>query len=179
PMYQSGYLCADILTSGTVPESINIILIEWDKKGVSDPTISPRIGFFDYINEKYPGCTMNNVFIDPKDTQMIYSTLDNMFDTIPSKYLVMFNSRIHLVAEYLRDRNIRDCRVVGFDVLEKNLAAVREGYVQMLIAQHSDQQASAAINSIIETAVLRRPLARRDNFTQMDLLNKYNCDYYL
>ncbi|MCM1178271.1 MAG: LacI family transcriptional regulator [Clostridium sp.] len=179
PMYQSGYLCADILTSGTVPESINMIRIERDKKGLSDPTVTRRTGFCDYINERFPECVLNNVFIDPKDRNMICSTLDNMFETTPSSHIVMFNSRIHLVTDYLRDRGIHDCRVVGFDVLEKNLAAVRDGYVQMLIAQHTDQQASAAINSIIESAVLHRPLAKRDNFTQMDILNRYNCDYYL
>lgn len=179
PMYQSGYLCADILTSGIAPGNVNIIRIERDKKGHSDPTVTRRTGFCDYINEKFPECVINNVFIDPKDRKMIHCTLDNMFKTMPSRYLVMFNSRIHLVADYLRERHIRECRVIGFDVLEKNIAAVRDGYVQMLIAQHSDQQASAAINSIIETAVLRRPLSKRDNFTQMDLLNLYNCDYYL
>lgn len=91
----------------------------------------------------------------------------------------MFNSRIHLVADYLKERNIRTCRVVGFDVLEKNLSFLRDGLIQVLIAQHSDQQPANAISAIVETAVMQRPLARKDYFTQMDILTRYNCDYYL
>lgn len=179
PMYQSGYLCADLLTSGNVPGNINVIRIARDKRGLSDPTIARRTGFCDYIDEHFPECTINNIFINPKDKDMIYNELDNMFLRLPSKYIVMFNSRIHLVADYLRCRKINDCRVIGFDVLDQNLAALRDGYVNALIAQRSDQQAAAAINSIIESAVLYRPIPKRDNFTQMDILTKYNCDYYL
>ncbi len=177
-MYQSGYLCADILTGGMDTDRINIIRIARDKEGLSDPTYMRRTGFKDYIREHCPGCEINNVFIDPKDSDSIYDTLDNMFAASPSKNIVMFNSRIHLVTDYLRQRNIAGCRVVGFDVLERNLSAMREGYVQFLIAQHSDQQAVDAINSIVETAILRRPLQKRDNFTPMDILNRLNCDYY-
>ncbi len=177
-MYQSGYLCADILTGGMDTDRINIIRIARDKEGLSDPTYMRRAGFKDYISEHCPGCEINNVFIDPKDSDSIYDTLDNMFADSPSKNIVMFNSRIHLVTDYLRQRNIAGCRVVGFDVLERNLSAMREGYVQFLIAQHSDQQAVDAINSIVETAILRRPLQKRDNFTPMDILNRLNCDYY-
>ena len=179
PMYQSGYLCADILTLGAPVSSVNVIRIARDKKGLSDPTLTRRTGFVDYISEHFPDCEIRNVFLDPKDRDMRFEVLDRMFDEMPSEHLVMFNSRIHLVAEYLKERNIRGCRVIGFDVLEKNLSALRDGYVQALIAQHSDQQATAAIDAIIETAVLHRPLSKRDNFTQMDILNRYNCDYYL
>lgn len=179
PMYQSGYLCADILTMGAPVPSVNIIRVARDKKGLSDPTLTRRTGFVDYINEHFPDCEIRNVFIDPKDRGSRFEVLDRMFDESPSEHLVMFNSRIHLVADYLRERNVRSCRVVGFDVLGKNLAALRDGYVQALIAQHSDQQASAAIDSIVEVALLHRSLTKRDNFTQMDILNRYNCDYYL
>ena len=179
PMYQSGYLCADILTMGMPVRSVNIIRIARDKKGLSDPTLTRRTGFVDYIGEHFPDCEVRNVFIDPKDRDLRFEALDRMFGQMPADHLVMFNSRIHLVADYLRERGVHGCRVVGFDVLEKNLAALREGYVQALIAQHSDQQAAAAIDSIVEVSLLHRPLAKRDNFTQMDILNRYNCDYYL
>lgn len=181
PMYQSGYLCADILTEGKPADRVFIIRVVRDKKGLSDPTVTRRVGFCDYINERFPECEIVNVFIDPKDREGMYATLDEMFRTYPEdgKRIVMFNSRIHLVADYLKERNIRTCRVVGFDVLEKNLAFLRDGLIQVLIAQHSDQQPANAISAIVETAVMQRSLARKDYFTQMDILTRYNCDYYL
>ena len=181
PMYQSGYLCADLLTDGRDIRKVYIIRIARDKKGLSDPTVTRRTGFCDYMNGYYPEVAVENVFIDPKDRKAIFDRLDAMFenDPDPLKYIAMFNSRIYLVADYLRERNITTCRVVGFDVVERNLAAVRGGFVQILIAQHSDGQAFAAISAMTEWLLLGKVLPKKDNFTQMDILNRYNCDYYM
>lgn len=181
PMYQSGYLCADILTDGRDVRKVHVIRIERDKRGLSDPTITRRTGLVDYISEHYPDCRVENTFIDPKNTELRYRTLDKMFedDPDPDKYIVMCNSRVHFIADYLRDRGIRTCRVVGFDVLERNLYALRDGYVQALIAQHSDRQAASAITAITDYLILHEAPAKKDNYTQMDILNKYNCDYYI
>ena len=181
PMYQSGYLCADILTDGRPVDKIHVIRIERDKRGLSDPTITRRTGFLDYIAEHYPDCKVENTFLDPKDKASRYRVLDGLFagDPEPVKYIVMCNSRVHFVADYLRDRNIRTCRVVGFDVLERNLSALREGFVQALIAQHSDKQAAAAITAITDYLIMHTVPSKKDNYTQMDILNRYNCDYYL
>lgn len=181
PMYQSGYLCADMLTWGHPVKKVHVIRIARDKKGLSDPTVSRRVGFMDYMAENYPDCMVENVFINPKDPDDIRMKMDRLFeqDSDPVKYLTMFNSRIHLVASYLKERDVHSCRVVGFDVLEKNLEAMREGYVQVLIAQHSDLQAESAITAMADWLLIGKPLPKKDNYTQMDILNRYNCDYYL
>ena len=181
PMYQSGFLCADILTDGrNVPGKVFIVRIARDKKGLSDPTLMRRNGFKDYMAARYPGSEIVNVFINPKDRAAIDATLDEVFSGYnDEKFIVMFNSRVHLVADYIRRRGLKDCRVVGFDVLEKNMNALREGSVQLLIAQHTDSQTVAAVNALVDYILLGKPVAKKDNFTQMDILNRYNCEYYL
>jgi len=181
PMYQSGYLCADILTGGRdVPEKVYVVRIARDKMGLSDPTAARRAGFMDFMKEHYPDVQIDNVFIDPKDKSAIYTKLDQTVGTEKGKrFVVMFNSRIHLVADYLTDRGIHDCRVVGFDCLEKNIEALRSGTVQALVAQHTDRQAVEAVNSMADYLLMGKSVAKRDNFIQMDILNRYNCDYYL
>ena len=181
PMYQSGYLCADILTDGrNVPDKVFVIRIARDKKGLSDPTLTRRTGFKDYMAQYYPDTEIVNVFIDPKDRDAMDVSLDEVFaDYSGEKYIVMFNSRVHLVADYIRRRQLKDCRVVGFDVLEKNLISLRDSSIQLLIAQHTDSQTVAAVNALVDHILLGKPVARKDNYTQMDILNRYNCDYYL
>ena len=181
PMYQSGFLCANILTDGrNVPGKVFIVRIARDKKGLSDPTSMRRNGFKDYMAANHPGVEMVNVFINPKDRAAMDATLDEVFAGYEGeKYIVMFNSRVHLVADYISRRGLKDCRVVGFDVLEKNMKALREGSVQLLIAQHTDSQTVAAVNALVDYILLGKPVAKKDNFTQMDILNRYNCEYYL
>lgn len=181
PMYQSGYLCADILTDGRkVPERIYVVRIARDKKGLSDPTVVRRTGFVDYIGEHYPDTVIENVFIDPMDRDSIDATLDAVFkEVVGEKFIVMFNSRVHLVADYIRRKGLKDCRVVGYDVLDKNLSFLRSGQVQVLIAQHTDTQTVAAVNAMVDYLLMGKHPLKRDNYTQMDILNIYNCDYYM
>lgn len=180
PMFQSGYLCADIMADGRRLEKILVVRIERDKMGYSDPTVARRTGFMEYMAEHCPGTDIVNVFIDPKNPDDVRRKLDEAFAG-PSENMgvVMFNSRIHLVAEYIRERAFKGVRVVGFDALEKNLDALRSGQVQMLIAQHSDRQAAMAVNALVDNLIHGEPVHKKDNYTQMDILNRYNCDYYM
>lgn len=180
PSYQSGYLCADMLTIGRDVNKVYVIRILRDKKGLSDPSLMRRTGFVDYMKEHYPGAEIENVFIDPFDKKSREEVLDSVFLQAEGfKNIVMLNSRVHLVADYLRNRDIKDVRVVGFDALDRNIAALKNGHVHVLIAQHTDRQAVAALNAMVDYLILGINVPRKDNYTQMDILNRYNCDYYL
>ncbi|MBR5835934.1 MAG: substrate-binding domain-containing protein [Bacteroidales bacterium] len=180
PMFQSGYLCADILMNGSQAERLYVVRIERDKTGQSDPTAARRAGFMKYMAENYPQTEIINIFIDPKDKGSRHSRLDETLGQDKGrKLIVMFNSRIHLVAAYLKERGAEGCRVVGFDFLDRNVAALKEDLVQLLIAQHSDRQAASAVLSLTDKFVLGKDVVKKDNFTQMDILNKINCDYYM
>ena len=181
PMYESGYLCADILTGGrNIPHKVYVVRISRDKTGLSDPTAARRAGFMDFMSRHYPETQIENVFIDPMDPASIHGRLDATVGREKGgRFVVMFNSRIHLVADYLSVKGFQDSRVVGFDALEKNVAALKEGTVHALIAQHTDRQALDAVNAMTDHLLLGTPVAKRDNYIQMDILNRYNCDYYL
>lgn len=180
PMFQSGYLCADILMNGQPADKVYVVRIERDRNRQSDPTGARRSGFMKYMAEKYPETEIVNVFIDPKNEASRFKRLDEAFAGNDSrKMIVMFNSRVHLVAAYLRDRRISGCRVVGFDFLERNVAALKDGTVQTIIAQHSDRQAASAVLALVDKFILGNDVVKRDRFTQMDILNSINCDYYM
>lgn len=178
PMYQSGYLCAHLLTECRHLEKVNVIRVERDKSGLSDPTRMRRMGFQDYMSEHCPAVVINNVFIDPRSSESISDRLDAIREWTGNEAVVMFNSRIHIVADYLRGSELRAGRVIGFDALERNVAALKDGSVDILIAQHSDRQACSAVNAMADYLVKGDFPERKDNYTQLDILNRYNCDYF-
>lgn len=181
PMFRSGYLGADILMNGTPFDKAYIIRIERDKSGESDPTADRRKGFINYISKHYPETQVINVMIDPKDEDARCRKLDEAFSDSSEKErrIIMFNSRVHLVADYIRRKKLTGCRLVGFDYIERNVAALKDGSVQALIAQHSDRQVASAILSLVDNFIHGDDPQKKDNYTQMDILNKYNCDYYM
>ena len=181
PMFKSGYLCADLLMAGTPSEKVYIIRIERDKNNESDPTAARRKGFKAYMAEHFPETEIRTVHIDPKDEEARFRKLDEAFSDPSEKErrIVMFNSRVHLVADYIRRRKVKGCRIVGFDFLERNVHGLKDGIIQTLIAQHSDRQVAAAILSLVDKFIVGEFPQKKDVFTQMDILNKYNCDYYM
>ncbi|MCI2082068.1 MAG: LacI family transcriptional regulator [Bacteroidales bacterium] len=179
PMYQSGYLCADLLTLGKNPGKAAVVRIVRDKNRQSDPTVNRREGFMDYMSEHFPDCEVQNVFIYPNDTEGIESTLEKFFSEHPDfKHIVMFNSRVYLITNYLEKHPDPDRRVLGYDSLKRNLNALRTGTVQALITQHADMQSFYAIQALTDYIVLKKTPAKKDNYMHMDLLTRFNIDYY-
>lgn len=179
PEYQSGYLCADQLTGGFPVNEVLLLRLQRDPKRQSDPTVKRRAGFLAYMEEHNPQCVVRSVFIDPHDPARTDQELSAFFSTFPgTHHIAMFNSRIHLVAPWLERNPAVVRRVVGFDNLGPNLAALRRGTVSALIAQHPDEQVSHSIQALSEFIVLGKSPERRDNYMHMDILTRYNTDYY-
>ena len=179
PMYRSGYLCADQLTGGRPVNNVLVVRIQRDLQGKSDPTVNRRAGFMDYMHEHCPDCVIHNIMIDPSDPVGIEKAMDEYFEANPdTHHIVMFNSRIHLLVPWLDKHPQRGRRVVGFDNLEANMQALSRGAVSVLICQHPDEQVAMAIQALSERIVLGKHPARRDNFMHMDILTRYNVDFY-
>lgn len=90
----------------------------------------------------------------------------------------MFNSRIHLITDYLRNHPSEGRRVIGFYNLEKNVEALRNGYVTLLIAHHTAQQAFQAVTTLADYIVKGEKPVSRDNYAHMDILSRLNIDNY-
>lgn len=179
PVYQSGYLCASILTDGQTPGEVATVRIQRDKHGRSDPTINRREGFTDYMTEHFPDCTLYNVFVNPNQPEEIDGILEAFFTEHPGiRHIAMFNSRINLITGFLEKHPEKKYRVVGFDNLSANMRALKNGTVTSLIAQRPDEQVLSAVNALKELLVFGKKPAVRDNYMSMDILTRYNAEYY-
>ncbi len=179
PSYKSGFLCADMLCRREKVTDVLIVRIRRDKHQQSDPTVERRAGFLDYMREHIPDCTVRSLFIDPSDAAETDAVLEAFFQEFPQvRHIAMFNSRVHLLVPFLERHPEKDFRLIGFDNLEANIAALVRGTVDMLIAQHPDEQVRGAVQTLAEYIVLHRKPARKDNFMHMDLLTRYNAEDY-
>lgn len=182
PIYDSGAFCADMLMSGSAEESrgvVHLVRIERDVKGLSDPSQERRRGFIDYLSAHFPKTEVRNVVINPNNPDEAHKAMDDAFtDVTGCPNVVTLNSRIYLVADYLRERGLKGRNVIGYDILDRNMTALKDGYVKYLIAQHSDRDAQEAVTVLTDFLVLgKRPL-HPDNFSSIDLLSRYNCRFY-
>ena len=177
PSNKSGYFCADILTAGEKVDEVLMVRINKDMEQESDPTVYRRAGFMAYMREHYPDTAIRQLFINPADPAATESSLARFFEEFPNvRHIVMFNSRVHLLVPFLTHASIPHLRIIGFDGIEANIAALKCGIVSMLIGQRPDQQVERALKDLAEYAVLHRQPARQNNFMHMLLLTRYNVD---
>ncbi len=182
PKYKSGRLCARMLTERLDPEEVRdvtVVRVTRDKSRRSDPTMERRSGFNDFMDEHFPECRIHQVFIDPNKPESIPDTLNAFAAEHPDmKMVVMFNSRIHLIADWLKAHPVKGRRVIGFDNMEKNLEAVRSDIVSILIAEHVEDQTFKAVHALSDYILMHKSIPMRDNYMHMDILTKYNLEHY-
>jgi len=179
PSYKSGYLCGDLLTCGETIDSVLIVRIRRENEEQYDPNVHRRSGFIDYLLENSPTCQVHYLYIDPTRPDGTEPALNTFFAAHPEvRKIIMFNSRVHLIAPYLEKTGMKQLRVIGFDNLDANVEALRRGTVSFLISQHPDEQVHLAILTLAEFLALKKLPAKRDNFMHMDVLTRYNVEYY-
>ena len=177
PAYRAGYLCAAILTDDGNVSGVGAVRVIRDKKRHSDPTKNRRSGCLDFLEEFFPNCKKEAVFVNPAEPEKIEPTLDAFFAANPEiSHLLMFNSRLYLIVPWLRKHPERKLRIIGFDNLPANVDALREGLVTVLITQRPEEQIHGAIDALINYIVFGREPAVRDNFMHMDILTRFNLD---
>lgn len=180
PMFESGYLAASLLLGDSTPESIVNFRIERGATEVDNPTLNRRQGFLDYVAHHHPTLDIYNEFLRPYDRSYNFELMDRFFAAHPEvRHVVTFNSRVHLIADYLAERQMgSSMNVVGFDLLERNCEALRSGAVRWLIVQRTEVQLRRGVDALAERLAFGKLPAQRDNFMPMDILTSANIEYY-
>lgn len=94
-------------------------------------------------------------------------------------HIITFNSRVHLIAEYLKSEERGAHTVlIGFDHLPRNVEALKDGSVKFLITQHTENILSLCAQTVIDHLIYHTQPAQRDMFVPMDILTRYNVDFY-
>jgi len=177
--YEAGRLGAYLLTHRMEVRDIALVRLIRDSRQKADPNKPKRDGFIDYVQEYYPECRIHSVFIHPGDPEETYSILDAFFRSHPDvKFVVMANSRVHLLGNYLKANPDPERHVVGFDDLEANIELVKEGLVEYLVTRNIPMQSYNTISYLSRSVISQRAPAQRDNYMHNDILAKMNCKDY-
>ena len=104
--------------------------------------------------------------------------LSKFFDAHPNiHHCITFNSKAHLVGEFLLRSNRRNIQIMGYDMVPKNADCVRQGSISFLIAQHAYMQGYACVETLFRAIVLKKEV-EPVNYMPIELLTKENIDYY-
>lgn len=177
---KSGYLAARIaMLIIDRPTKIVIFRQMNDGRLSSNQQENREKGFRRFMKENYPCCKILELNLSAKDSKLDKPLMDNFFILNPDvKCGITFNSKVYVIGEYLLTNKIKDFKLVGYDLLERNINCLKEGYIDFLIAQQPTSQGYRSIESLCNHLILKKDV-KRYNYMPITLLNNDNLEFYL
>ncbi len=156
--YQSGYLGGKLISYGIKNDSnIVILMINQNVESTSRTNVFlQRIkGFYAFFKEKKSLPKFNFTEINIKyDIENQLTT--NMFKEIDCVFVP--NSRVYIVAKFIKENNLENIRIVGYELLKQNLEYLNNGIIDFLIHQKPEEQGYMGINHLYKKVVLKEPV---------------------
>ncbi len=179
PMLKSGYLAAHLLVNQEHNPTIGIFQIHKREKNANNSADKRLEGFVQYLKEYQYKSQLIHEYIHPYDSLYNQQVFDHFFQTHPHiHHLITFNSRVHLIAEYLQKHPDLKVTLIGFDHLPQNIEGLKNRSIQFLITQHTENLLSYCVETIINYFIYKKTPDRQNFFIAMDILTPFNADYY-
>ena len=153
--YQSGYLGGKLVSYGIKNDSnVLILMINQNVESTSRTNVFlQRIkGFYAFFKEKKGLPKFNFTEINIKsdiENQLIV----DMFKDIDCIFIP--NSRVYVVAKFIKENNLENIRIVGYELLKQNLEYLNKGIIDFLINQKPEEQGYRGINHLYKKVVLK------------------------
>ncbi|NDV45734.1 LacI family DNA-binding transcriptional regulator [Paludibacter sp. 221] len=180
--FQSGYIIAKLLLS-LIPANSKVLVIRTQRKkgAVSNQTFNRYTGFMQYMEEHQADKTIQLVNLELKDDneEDNLAMLRDIFAKNPDiKAGVTFNSKVFRLAMHLETLGVKDVRLLGYDLLEKNVHYLKQGVVACLIAQRPDKQSYYSVRDMCRELIFGQEVSKI-NYVPIDVLMKENIEYYM
>ena len=149
---QSGYFAARMLMLLARDEK-EIVIFRKIHEGIvgSNQQENREKGFRQYMKEYHPSCNILELDLHAERNDEDALMLDAFFQQHPTvRNGITFNSKVYIVGEYLLNRNKSDFNLIGYDLLERNVACLKQGSVYFLIAQQPELQGYNGIKALCD-----------------------------
>lgn len=179
--YQSGVLAGKLLHYGQ-PTTATFMVAHVDEDVQnSSHLIKKEQGFLDYFSHNTQG-EFQIIHSDLKQSIneiFFFDQLDSILKINPSiAGIFVTNSKAYTIASYLLKRELSQIRLVGFDLISKNLAFLEKGYINFLINQNPFKQGYLGISLLIDHLIFKKKISPI-KYLPLDIITSENLYYYL
>ena len=177
--FRSGYIGGRLLFE-KIKNDDNIFVFSINSNGSEESTqVSAREkGFRDYLSKINFKGSIFPVRISTETHEHNKKILDLYMEKKDHPHAgIIFNSRVHLLADYFTKYSGGDFFLIGYDAIEANVNFLRNGVVSHLIAQRPEVQGYNSTKALFFHLMLNHG-ATKMNYMPIDILVKENIDYY-
>ena len=178
--YQSGYLAGKLIHYGlTSPCSILIVHFNPKITNAAHLEIKEK-GFRNYFTQNnLQQFDLLKLEISDEHKPTFIKQMDDVFQTNPNiKAVFVTNGKVYNVAEYLSQKYLSDVKVIGYDLLPKNLHYLKQNSISFLINQNPKGQGSAALQLLADRLIFQKPVPQL-KYLPLDIITKENVNYFV
>lgn len=180
--YQSGFLAGKLIHLGQ-PEPATFLILHIDEDVLnSSHLVRKEQGFVDYFSQNTASASF---IVEQADLQncsdkiVCTQQLDRLLLKYPqTKGIFVTNSKASIVADYLEQKQIDHIRLVGYDLLEKNLTFLNKGTITFLINQNPEGQGFYGIHAFADHLLFKKDI-NSIKYLPLDIITKENLHYYI
>jgi LacI family transcriptional regulator len=168
--FQTGLLSAKLISYGIAKNS-SILIAKITNEIGNTSIYKQRVkGFYSYFEQSNNALGIKFDEINLLESGEIHLS-KKMFVGIDAVFIP--NSRSYLVAEFLYKNSIHNIRVIGYDLLEKNIKYLKLGYIDFLINQKPEEQGYLGITKLYKKLVLKED-STINRFIPIEIITKEN-----
>lgn len=177
---QSGYFAARILKLLS-QESEEIVVFRQINEGHlgSNQQFYREAGFHSYMKEHHPDLKIHELNFYAKQPDENEPLLDHFFTSHPNVTCgITFNSKVYIIGEYMEKHRRKDFRLMGYDLLRRNVSCLKNGTVDFIIAQQPTLQGYNSIECLCNHLILKKKV-KQYNYMPISLITVDNMDFYI
>ncbi|KAA5544983.1 LacI family DNA-binding transcriptional regulator [Adhaeribacter rhizoryzae] len=179
--YQSGYLVAKLLTFG-LPEPCTFLVAHINEDiPNSAHLIKKEEGFRNYfvdkkLEDKYKVVRLE---LGNPDSGLFTEQLNKVRQQHPDlKAIFVTNSKAYEIAFYLEKHRIDNIKLIGYDLLPKNLYYLENSIINFLINQNPKGQGYWGIQQLTDFLVFKKEI-QPIKYLPLDIITQENLSYYV
>jgi len=178
--YKSGFLAGKLVHYGQ-PEPCSILIAHFDEEITNAAHLEKKEqGFRNYFSQNNLSQKYNIVkanLIRP-DYDSFVKQLDRLFETTTDlKSIFVSTSKAYEIADYLKKRHIHHIKIVGYDLVPKNLGFLEDDLISFLINQNPKGQGYWGLNILADHLIFKKevPVLK---YLPLDVVTKENASYF-
>jgi LacI family transcriptional regulator len=179
--YQSGILAGKLIHFGQ-PEPCAILIAHIDEK-ISNAAhlLKKEQGLMNYFKQKNleHQYTIVRAELNRSNHSLFIKQLDEIIEsTLHLRQIFVTTSKAYEIAMYLEQRHIQDIKIIGYDLLPKNLQFLNKGTISFLINQNPKGQGYWGIYQLADHIVFKKEVSII-KYLPLDIVTKENLNYYI
>lgn len=179
--YHSGLLAAKLLDFG-ISDKKSVLVLHLEKSVYNSRHLLEKEQGFHHFFINHPSRNIQVIktsFEDPTNKPAFKKFMNLQLESYPSlKGIFVTSSKLNLLVDILPEKAIENLKLVGFDLIQKNLDFLNQGKIDFLINQSPFKQGYLGIINIFNF-LIKKETAKPIQHLSLDVVMKENASSYL